>query len=397
MTEPATKRDNRSTRRVVLFVGGFERPKSGTEGGQGFACRSLVDSPLQDHVTWKLVDTTQRSEPPPSILIRGFDAFRRMLQVAWRLLFQRIDVVLTFSNFLPLGILEKGLYCLWGKWLGKRAVMSFRFHPGIPRRGRRFFRWYIGKVCRSCDRIICQSQIAADELHRLFAVDLDRVVVIHNWIDTTIFRQPPARFSAADQPLQIIFAGWLHPKKGVEFLMPAIRMLADQRNDFVLTVCGSGSHFEQVERQRRELGLEKHVNLLGWVKNEEVIQRFYQSDIFLLPSLAEGMPNALLQAMGCGLPVVTTNVSSIPAIIQDGRNGCLIEPGSARAICDGILRLIARRAEWPQIGQTNRAQILRDHDIHGAWPRVAAALGVSAQDRSSAAVQALVAQESHIE
>lgn len=379
MSQPSHNPQSRKRPTIVLFVGGFRRPKSGTEGGQGFACRSLVDSPLRDYVQWKLVDTTQRSEPPPSIFIRGWDALWRMIQVTFQLLFTKVDAVLVFSNFLPLGILEKGLYCIAGRLLGKRTVISFRFHPGLPQRGTRFFRWYIGKVCRSCDRILCQSQIAAAELQRLVGADPDRIVVIHNWIDTSIFREPLAPFSSAGEPVRVIFAGWLHPKKGVEYLMPAMRLLANQYDDFVLTVCGSGSHFDLVQRQRQEMGLEKHVVLLGWVKNEEVIRKFYQSDLFLLPSLAEGMPNALLQAMGCGLPVVTTNVSSIPAIIQDDRNGALIEPGSAQAICDGLLRLIAIRDQWPTIGQRNRAQVLAGHDIVQVWPRVAEALGVSVE------------------
>ncbi len=363
--------------KVVLFVGGFRVPKSGTEGGQVFASRSLVDSPLKHHVRWKLVDTTQRSEPPPGILVRAFDAAWRMIQVIWQLCFTKVDVVLTFSNFMALSILEKGFYCLLGRMLGKRTVMSFRFHPSIPRRFAKFFHWYISKVCRSCDRIICQSGLASDELIRLFGVDRDRIEVIQNWIDTSRFLNPPVRKPAPDNVIRIIYAGWLHPKKGIQHLMPAMRLLADQRADFELTICGSGSLYGWVQTQRVELGLERNVEVLGWVKNEEVFQRFFQADIFLLPSLAEGMPNALLQAMGCGLPVVTTNVSSIPAIIEDGRNGSLIEPGSAQAICDGLLRLLARRSEWGRIGELNRQQILAGHDIATVWPRIGKVLGLS--------------------
>jgi glycosyltransferase involved in cell wall biosynthesis len=374
---------NAPDRLVVLFVGGFRVPKSGTEGGQVFASRSLVDSPLKEHIRWILVDTTQRSEPPPGMLIRLFDAARRMLQVVWRLAFYRVDVVLTFSNFMPLSILEKGSYCLMGRMLGKQTVMSFRFHPSIPARFSRFFRWYIRAVCLSCHRIICQSQIAADELIRLFGVDSNRIEVIHNWIDTSRFRNPPPRKPAPEGITRIIYAGWLHPKKGVEYLMPAMRLLADRRSDFKLTICGSGSHFEAVQRQRREWKLEPLVEVLGWVKNEEVFQRFFDSDIFLLPSLAEGMPNALLQAMGCGLPVVTTNVSSIPAIVEDGRNGSLIEPKSAQAICDGLLRLMDRRSEWVEIGERNRQQVLANHDIATVWPRIGAVLGLRAPSPDS--------------
>ena len=369
-------KNSNQLKKVVLFVGGFRVGNDGTEGGQVFACRSLVDSPLKEHVTWKLVDSTQRSEPPPTFVVRLFDGLMRMIRVLGMLFFTKVDVVLVFTGFLSMSILEKGIYCLTGKLLGKRVVISFRSFPKLPKTGTRLFRWLLTRICRSCDRIIFQSQQAVDELSRLLPFDSEKVAVINNWIDTSRFRDSTQRRANPDGKIRIIYVGWLHPVKGIEFVMQAMSLLAKVRSDFVLSVCGGGGLHDLIQRQRVEFGLKEQVKILGWVRNEEVFSRMYDSDIFLLPSLSEGMPNALLQAMGCGLPVVTTDVCSIPSIVQEGRNGSLIQPGSSQEICDGILRLIAARNKWLEMGNLNREQIIRGHDIDNVWPTVAGILGV---------------------
>ncbi len=366
----------------ILFLGGFSVGKDGTEGGQIFACRSLVSSPISDFVEWKLVDSTQRSLPPPGVLIRAYDAFSRLCQCVYHLIFSRIDTVLVFTNFSVFSIAEKGLVCILGGLLRKHVVVSFRFHPHLPKRGQRFYKAYVRLVCRSCRKIICQSQLAADELIRLFKVSAQKIEVVHNWIDVRRFaagesdghmQSPPA---AVGDKIKLIYVGWMHPKKGVQFLIPAIRLLADKRQDFLLTMCGGGDLFESLKQQTMELGIQDFVDFRGWVKNEEVHALLNESSIFVLPSLAEGMPNSLLQAMSCGLPVITTNVSSIPAIITNNVNGFLIEPGSPDAICQAIDKLISAPDLRRRMSATNREQILK-HDIRNVWPRVAKILNVT--------------------
>lgn len=363
----------------ILFLGGFSVGQDGTEGGQVFACRSLVASPISEWVEWKLVDSTQRSLPPPPIWIRAWDASRRLFRCGWHLLFSRVDTVLVFTNFSVLSLAEKGLVLILGRLLGKHVVVSFRFHPHLPRRGQFWYRLYLKQVCRATRRIICQSHLAAAELVKLVDVPSEKIEIVHNWIDTRRFATSGL---AADKPrdradalVQLIYVGWMHPKKGVQFLMPAIHLLAQRRRDFRLILCGAGDLLESMQNSARELGIEPFVEFRGWVKNEVVNQLLNEADIFVLPSLAEGMPNSLLQAMACGLPVVTTNVSSIPAIVTDGLNGRLIEPGSAAAICEALDDLIADPQRRAQMGAVNRKQILAQ-DILVVWPRLAQILEV---------------------
>jgi len=362
----------------ALFLGGFSVPKDGMEGGQVFACRSLIASPLGELVDWKLVDSTQRSLPPPPLVVRAYDAVRRLCQCVYHLLFSKIDVVFVFSNFQILTVLEKGLVCILGKIARKRVIISFRFHPSLPRRFRWLYRVFVRLVCASCDRIICQSQLAADDLVKLFGIDEKRIDIVHNWIDVSRFvADPRPRESASQDVVQIIFVGWLHEKKGVQFLIPAIKLLADLTQNFRLTVCGGGGLLESARDQCRALNIERFVDFRGWVKNEDIHHLLNEADIFVLPSLAEGMPNSLLQAMACGLPVVTTRVSSIPAIVKNEVNGILIEPGSAEAICQGLKRLIDDPQLRRRMSETNRRQILENHDISTAWPRIASILNVN--------------------
>jgi glycosyltransferase involved in cell wall biosynthesis len=378
-------RNNTKTKKIrALFLGGFSVPKDGMEGGQVFACRSLIASPLGELVDWKLVDSTQRSLPPPPLVIRAYDAVRRLCQCVFHLLFSGIDVVFVFSNFQLLTVLEKGLVCILGRLARKRVIISFRFHPSLPRRCRWLYRTFVRLVCASCDRIICQSQLAADDLVKLFDVDADRIDVVQNWIDVSRFVIPSSqqKVSVAADVVRIIYVGWLHQKKGVQYLFPAIRLLADQTQNFRLIVCGGGGMLQSVMDQCRELQIESFVDFRGWVKNDEIHHLLNEADIFVLPSLAEGMPNSLLQAMACGLPVVTTRVSSIPAIVRNEVNGILIEPGSADAICGGLKRLIDDPQLRRRMSETNRRQILENHDISAAWPRIASILNVAVEHHS---------------
>ncbi|MEZ6035075.1 MAG: glycosyltransferase family 4 protein [Planctomycetaceae bacterium] len=361
----------------ILFLGGFSVGRDGTEGGQVFACRSLVASPLSNYVEWKLVDSTQRSLPPPGILIRAWDALRRLLQCCSHLMFSRIDSVLVFTNFSWLSLLEKGLVCIVAGCLGKHAVVSFRFHPSLPRRFTALYRVYFRLICHCCSKLVCQSQLAADELVRLFQVDSGKIEVVHNWIDVTRFaadHSSPHR--RTDTNVRLIYVGWMHPKKGVQFLIPAIKLLSEIRQNFQLTMCGGGDLYDSLVQQTTALGIQHFIDFRGWVKNEEVNRLLNAADVFVLPSLAEGMPNSLLQAMACGLPVVTTNVSSIPAIVTDRVNGILIEPASPAQICEGLRVLIDSPELRDQMSHTNRQQITANHDISTAWKKMAKILNV---------------------
>ncbi len=364
----------------ILFLGGFSVGKDGTEGGQVYACRSLVASPISEEVEWILVDSTQRSLPPPYIVVRAFDAAIRLFKCTGHLVFSRVDVVLVFSGFAPLSICEKGLVCVLGKVSRKRVVLSFRAQPRVPRRCSRAYAAWVRLVCGACDTVVCQTEFAASEIRRLFGFSSSSVAVVHNWIDNSRYGAPKRgekkdKCVEESDVVRLIYVGWLHANKGVQFLLPALRKLSDAGKNVHLTMCGGGELYGELVSQSRDLGIGSMVDFRGWVKNDEVVELLRGSDVFVFPTFSEGMSNALLQAMACGLPVVTTDVASNSEVVCDGVNGVIIEPGSVDAICKGLIKLI----ESPHLRckmATNNLKEMERYDVKNVWPRVARVLGV---------------------
>jgi glycosyltransferase involved in cell wall biosynthesis len=361
---------NSNAKQRVLFIGGFGKSGDGTQGGQVFACQSLLQSPLSDRISWHLIDSTQRSEPPPGILVRFWDAGLRCLKAIWALIFKKIDTVLVFSSLLPLSIAEKGLFCILGRCLGKRAVLSIRSQPYFPRRLMRLYRWWIRLSMKACHNVVCQSQAAADLFVREFGLAADKVAIVPNWLDTGKFRPMPEQMPHGPAVNSLVYVGWLNHDKGVEHLIRSLPLVAAQRRDFRLDVFGGGELDRFLKELVVELGVGDLVMFHGWIDNSKVPVALNSGDIFVFPSLKEGMPNALLQAMACGMPVIATRISGILPLIDEGVNGLLVDPGSSGQIASAILQLLGSAPMRKAMGEKNTERILRDHSAASAWKKM---------------------------
>ena len=366
-------------KKTVVFVGGFSLASDGSVGGQTFTCRLLLNSPLSKVVNWRLIDTSWKSFPPPGFSVRIYHAMWRMLAILWHCLSRKVDGLLVVTSFTGASLAEKGLMCILARLLGKRVVLCIRYGPFRSRRFR-FINWLFAKlVIKSCHVIICQSPIAADRLKKYFGCRESRITVIPNWIDAdryTRTSENPTPQQPRKRPAIVLFVGLLEQRKGVHHLLEAFHQLVEEGISARLVICGSGPERDTLERQSRQLGISDRVQFRGWVSNDDVIAEFHQADVFVLPTFAEGLPNALLEAMACNLPVVTTPVDGIPSVVEDGLNGFLVPPGESDALAKGIRPLLQNPELGIKMGQTNRAAILENHHILNVWPRIAKTLGV---------------------
>jgi glycosyltransferase involved in cell wall biosynthesis len=160
----------------------------------------------------------------------------------------------------------------------------------------------------------------------------------------------------------VVFVGRLHPQKGLATLLDAVGLI-DRRAPGVLrvTMIGEGPDRASLEAHVRRSGLERCVELPG--ERDDVRPDLRGADVFVLPSHAEGLSNALLEAMAHGLPVVVSNVPGNVDVVRDDLNGIVFPAGDAVALADCLERLVADEATRARLGKAARATVEAEYDL----------------------------------
>ncbi len=139
-------------------------------------------------------------------------------------------------------------------------------------------------------------------------------------------------------------------------------------------ICGKGSVLPEAQRLVTELALDGLISFEGWVLGEQKRAVLAESDVLVVPSHREGLPNALLEAMAAGMPVIAARVGAIPDVVEEGVSGLLIDSGDVDALARALARLAMDSDERARLGRAGQEKIARDHDIGVAWPRMLAAM-----------------------
>ena len=229
----------------------------------------------------------------------------------------------------------------------------------------------IDKWCLKYYRaVICVTEDMLAECDR-WRVPPQRRYVVHNAIDLDSYHRTVGRveakralglssdgFSSDGLPsdgLLVGAVGRLSPEKGFDLLIGAVVQLRQEGLSISLAIAGEGAERQALERQIRDTGCADYVTLLGHVSDP---MRFYEAiDIYALSSHSEGLPNVLLEAMAMDVPVVATRITSVPMLLDDGRCGVMVEPGSASALATGIGRLAADPAMRQSIAASARVRL----------------------------------------
>ena len=147
----------------------------------------------------------------------------------------------------------------------------------------------------------------------------------------------------------------LTEQKGLNYLLEAFARVLETEPKCKLIIVGRGGLEKQLKDLSRKLGIEDKVIFTGFRK--DIPEIMSSIDIFVLPSLWEGLGLVLLEAMAAKKPIVATNVSAIPEIVLDGKTGILVPPSNAEALADGILRLVKQRNLAKTMGETGRERL----------------------------------------
>jgi glycosyltransferase involved in cell wall biosynthesis len=140
---------------------------------------------------------------------------------------------------------------------------------------------------------------------------------------------------------RLLFVGALETAKGIKYLLEAMVRLIRTSGEYTLNICGDGPERQALEQLTDRLGLRSVVHFSGHIRwGEELIRIYRDSDILVHPSLSEGVPKVVLEAMANGVAVIATTVGGIPRIVTHEENGLLVSPAAPAAIADAVTRLV---------------------------------------------------------
>lgn len=269
------------------------------------------------------------------------------------------DVAVSFGFYsnIRLCLASIGLKC---KVLISERGNATRFH-GI-------YRWILSVLLGRTDRIVFQSAAAMKAYPRILG---KKGVVINN----AIFKDNLPDSSDACWEKRIVSVGRIHPDKNFPLLLDAFKQVLCSFPEYRLEIYGEeepGSpepYLKQLEEQAERLGIRNQVDFMGQSSN--VGKAIFGARLFVLSSVLEGMPNALIEAMACGLPCITTDFlpGCAGEIVTDGEDGCIVPNQDARALAEKICVVLSddewsRRMAKQAIGIRER---LSKKKIFGKW------------------------------
>jgi len=242
----------------------------------------------------------------------------------------------------------------------KRIPLIRTRHVSSPIPNNFASRWVYQKAS---DFIITTGDSLRKSLIRQFGILEDHIQSIPTGVDLTRFKPSGDKRSSQEKlnfdpkKTNLVIVATLRSWKGHAYLIEAVEKI--KNNDIHLYIVGDGPQRENLENVVDSRGLGKNITLTG--QQDDVSKWLQASDIFVLPSYAnEGVPQALIQAMACGLPVITTNIGAITELVHDQEHGIVIQPSNAEAIKNAILKLINTPNLMKQYGQAGFERVTRE-------------------------------------
>lgn len=357
----------------VLMIG----PAPRIYGGISAVTGAILDSDLPSYCRLTYVVEGTRQGP----LAKLCSAATALTRLIWLLVWRQVDVLHLHvgdgSSFY-----RHMLYTALG-WLARRPVL---LHWHVPGNGetqnagldstlqRRLARWAVRRAARvfvlspawAQSLLALAGQPGGTESPRPCPASSSghgaqigpRMVVLPNPVDCERFRPPDD--PAQRLPDRVLFLGDFSRRKGAHDLLAAAPAVLQRRPSAQFIIAG-GAPPADVAAQARLLG--DAVQFPGFVRGVDKVRWLQQATLLALPSYAEGLPMAVLEAMAAGLPVVTTPVGGLPDIFVDGVNGLLTPPGDVPALANALICLLADDDARSAMGQHNRQQAVEQLSV----------------------------------
>lgn len=332
-----------------------------TRGGVASYVRMLMSTPLRER--WDVAHVATHRDG--SVLARIL-TFGRGILTFLPLALRGADVVhvhmASYGSFV-----RKAVVC-WLAW-ARRLPVVVHVHGGgfstFYRRSPRPLRWLIRTTLNNASTVVALGERWADRLRDI--APRARIRTIPNAVRIA----GPMTEPAADAPVQVVFLGAISAGKGAFALLEAwAKIMAELPPTAARLTLAGDQEFDRAQETVTRLGLAETVQLRTWLAPTEVDALLSSSHVLALPSLNEGQPMAVLEAMAHGMGIVASNVGGIPDLIDDGVSGLLVPPGDPEALEAALRRMITDHPLRGRLGAAALQRARTEFDVEVVWKRI---------------------------
>lgn len=230
-----------------------------------------------------------------------------------------------------------------------------------PRDKARLRRWYgftrmQGRVARRLPRLLTVSSTSRRDVTSAFGVPEHRVGVVHNGVDPELFRPLDGVRRTEGQVIAMVSADLA--MKGLVYLVEALAKIRTERYARLVLV-GKGTDAPSIRAAARRYGVEASIEFVGSVESLELVDLYARSQVAVVPSLYEGFSFPAVEAMSCGVPLVTTTGGALPEVVgADGRTALLVPPGDAGALASAVKKLLDDEPLRNRMARSARERVL---------------------------------------
>jgi glycosyltransferase involved in cell wall biosynthesis len=299
--------------------------------------------------------------PPPLILSPLFSFYLKKLDDRYG-----FDIIHLQNRF----FVDFDMAALYARVRGKPFMMTI--HNARPR-GISLpitvfgsaYDWLVGRwPFALADRIIAVSEWVKYDIAK-YRIDEKKIIPVHNGINVSAFKPTAAtnvrRQYGIDGPM-LLFVGRMITQKGVPYLIDAMPLVLREHPDTKLLLVGRGNALESIKKKVKKMGLDKSVIFSGYMSEENLKEAYGTCDIFVLPSVWEVLPIAILEAMSSSRPVVCTGAGGNAELVKDGLNGHVVPMRDSPALAEKINSLLDDPEKLKGMGRAGRRRAEDEFD-----------------------------------
>lgn len=211
----------------------------------------------------------------------------------------------------------------------------------------------IGKwTLNAADKIICYNDIEKEKVIKI-GIAPEKIKIIPNGVDTTVFKP----IKKEKKYFQILWVGRYKPGKDIETLIEAAKIILNKHDNVKFLLVGNGPLQNNIKMYASKLDKSEKIRFIDHISNDKMPDIYNESDVFVLPSIDEGVPRTMLEAMACGLPVVGTKLPQLTYLITGC--GLLVPKRDPQALAEGILKIISDESLALKLGENGRKKVVK--------------------------------------